>query len=577
MKRKKIFITLSMLSSLCALSTTFTLNKNQVNNDTLIVNNEKVNLRQKAIKKENNITGANIETTNVDYDLRYLFGGEKNYLNYNIWDLLPTTNDSQNTSFRFLCAKPVGTNLYLYVYHNNNKNSEIVSANFKISKSKTQNKETGEFEENFSRYNARFINSYGYKQRFMKFAIDNIISTTEDVRCYIDDCFITYNGYSTCMFDIHDEFAFNSSETSDFMYEYFKDDYVKITDGEVSMLLTRIDNKSILRDGSDGYNYVGTTKNNYSDWAEDFYYFFTTNHEIDDLIEIKYDYELISYRHKEDYGAVGVNFGYSWYTYLGLQENANIIEESIEFNVNNKITKGTTSNEYTRPYFLWWNKEYTYQLENIQNCLDTSNLNTDENKGFKEFIEEVQNNRIENNKNKYQWAFRIGTFERSSEAYLYKYDVFSWNSLLNKRNLVSYSYCHEVKQTIITWLKFRTNDIDFEFNVLDIPKDTSSVHIQNVPYEVLGDILIENGISFYDWLIENGNWKLLLTSFGILGLVILFVYLYPYISTFLKAIIVSGKRFLNNTKMIKNDIKKKTNKKKQKKNKNKKEYTLCQK
>ena len=76
MKIKKYLVMMSILCSLGAFSAPIVVNSQQVNNDTIIVNNEKVNLRQKAIKKANDTSNkANIETTNVDYDLRYIFGG----------------------------------------------------------------------------------------------------------------------------------------------------------------------------------------------------------------------------------------------------------------------------------------------------------------------------------------------------------------------------------------------------------------------------------------------------------------------------------------------------------------------
>ncbi|MFA6829419.1 MAG: hypothetical protein WCR67_01750 [Bacilli bacterium] len=43
-------------------------------------------------------------------------------------------------------------------------------------------------------------------------------------------------------------------------------------------------------------------------------------------------------------------------------------------------------------------KEKPNNLENIQNCLDTSNLSGDENKGFKDFVDDVQKSRTSSNK-----------------------------------------------------------------------------------------------------------------------------------------------------------------------------------
>lgn len=537
MKLKKTLILFGLLTTLGSTTTPFLESDIQKNNDIILVNNEKVNLRQKAIKKANSntIDGANIEATNVDYDLRYLFGGEKNYLKYNIWDLKPTSLDSKDTSFKFICAKPVGTNLYLYVYHNDNRNGDILSATFNISKSKVQNKDTGEFEESFTRYNARFINSYGYKERFMKFAIDNIISTTEDVRCFIDDCFITYQDTSTTknyysnVYDVNDEFAFNVGSGSDFMYQYFKDDYVKITDGEVAMLLTQID---------DGFHMIDMTSD--KSYAEDFYYFFSTDRKIDELLEIQYDYTLISYEHFEPKATrmISTQTGTDCYfsTYLGLHKDANVTNEKIEYKANNRISKGTSSAEYTRPYFLWWNKEYTYQLENIQDCLDTSNLTGNENKGFKEFIENTQNNRVSNNKSKYQWTFRVDSLIRDCEIVNTRF-IDWWDYFLGPW-VDTKSYCHEVKQTMITWLKFRTHNHEFEFNVLDVPKDTTSIHIQNVPYETLGDVIVNKTLSGWNWFKNafNNIKNNLVPMFISLAVIVVVVACWPIITSFTKLV-----------------------------------------
>ena len=566
MKIKKLFLMMFMLCSLGAVSAPTFSNNIKSNNDTIVVNNEKVNLRQKAIKKANDTSSeiANIETTNVDYDLRYIFGGEKNYLSYNIWDLVPNSNNSKDTSFKFLCAKPVGNNLYLYVYHNDNRNGNIISATTKISKSKSLNSETGEFVENFALYEARFINSYGYKQRFMKFAIDNIFNSDEDVRCFIENLYIRYqdttttNHYFTNTYTIHDEFMFGLNN-GDYMYEYFKNNYVRVVDGEVSMLLTKIDD-------SKHFNLNGTMGNNYSDWAEDFYYFFTTDYEIEDLIEIQYDYYLTSYTHHYDnegrYNPLDLNDTINWRTYIGLMNEANITSEDVLYLPNNKITKGSTSTDYTRPYFLWWNKDYTYKLENIQNCLDTSNLSGEEHEGFLKFINQVQDKRKQDNKPKYEWAFRVGSYLRTSNYVL----TDDWISWLIGKNVSSNTYAHEIKQTIITWLKFRTDNIDFEFNVLDIPKDTTSVYIQDVPFDTLGDIIVENIISFWDWFKDSGGWQTILILLGVLGGILLFIYLYPFISAIFKVIAKPFKKLNSNTKSKK---KKSSSNKKNKKPKKK--------
>lgn len=548
MKIKKVLLMFSMLCSLGAVSAPILTNNQQVNNDTIIVNNEKVNLRQKAIKKANDTSNsANIETTNVDYDLRYLFGGEENYLSYNIWDLLPTTNDSKVTSFKFICAKPVGTNLYLYVYHNDNRNSDILSASFKISKSKTQNSETGEFEEQFSIYNARFINSYGYKQRFMKFAIDNVINTSEDVRCYIENGYITYQDTSTTKkyysktYDIRDEFAFGLNN-GDYMYEYFKDDYVKITDHDMKMH---------IEENNPQWN----IDNLYQRANETTYYFFSSDHDIEDLIEVQYDYQYITYEAtmdfkdsknnypsgKENWGQVytGLLNGVSQDT-SGHHNNAKSIEEiETKTYFNQSVKSESYSVSVTKPSFLWWTQEVKYEMQNIQDCLDLSNLKNEEQQAFKSFIEIVQNERVANGKDKFQWCFKVRSDERYAryswtEAPWYSYFILGLGGCTN----YSISVCHEVKQAMTTWLKFRTNNQEFEFNTLDVPIDTSGIVLNTVPFDTLGDVIVENALNMWEWLkgTFNNIFDNLVPLLMSLAVILVVVACWPILTSFTKAL-----------------------------------------
>lgn len=475
-------------------------------NQDVIINEtgNKVQLRQKAIKKANNADDANIETTNVDYDLRYLYGGEKGYLNYNIWDLLPTENNSKDTSYKFLCAKPVGTNLYLYVYDVDNRNGDILNATFRISKSKTQNVETGLFEEQFVTYSARFINSYGYKQRFMKFAIDNIVNLENDVRMFIDSGSITYQDTSTSkryfknLPNIENEFAFNVGGENDFIGEYFQNDYVKIVDGEVSLLIT---NKNTTSSKNDNF-YIG---------YEDFYYFFNTDRKIDDLIEVQYDYQLQSYT--VEYFTPGVDhpgMGGSYYQfqhiYTGLfndfdksknddREIYGFVDNGIEMFANQSVKKSTKVVDLERSSFLWWKKQVKVNFDNIINCLNIEDLTSDEYKTLKKFVTDVNNSRVQNNKTPYSWAFNL----KQTLRQVTKTEIKDTGFLGLGGKIHAYCDCHEVKQSLITWLKFRTNNVEFEFNVLDVPKDTTSVYLAYVPYKTLGDIILEKTINAWDW------------------------------------------------------------------------------
>ena len=508
MRIKKLMLIFSVAASFGAISTPIEVKSKPVN-ETISVNNEKINLRQKAEVKKVNSSSANIETTNVDYDLRYLYGGEKNYLNYDIWDLVPNVNNSKDTSFKFLCAKPVGNNLYLYLYHNDNKNSDILSSTFKISKSKTQNKDTGLFEESYSLYNARFINSYGYKGRFMKFAIDNIINTSEDIRCYIDSGYITYldsktnKKYFSNEYIIQDEFAFNVGSSSDFIYEYLKNDYVKITDKEVSLMLL---NKDTL------YNYDDYYYTNY----ENFYCFFNTDKNIDELIEIQYDYQFLEYeveslavRAKTAPDSMPTTYPKMHNVYKGLyndfDKTKNLNREIYNFedrgiyNIQNqKVTNTTTSYEVERPYFLWWKQNVKVSFDNLINCNEVMNNTSSEYKPLKDFVTNVNTKRSKNNKEQFKWGFKV----TSSVREVTKGSIVGgwWNGVPHM-----FSTCHEVKQTMITWLKFRTNNQLFEFNCLDIPTDTSSIYLVDVPYDTLTDVVVDKVINGWDWLKTSLN------------------------------------------------------------------------
>lgn len=505
MKLKKILTFSLVAMNVWLLSFFCTSNLKTTNDESIIVNNEKVPLRQKATKKLNLSSSdqASIETTNVDYDLRYLYGGEENYLNFNIWDLVPKSDETRDTSFKFLCAKPVGKNLYLYVYHNDNSNRDIVSANFTISDSKVQNESTGNFGENFTNKYGRFINSYGYKQRFMKFAVDDIIDLTSDNRFLISKCNITFKDNSTTSdYIINDEFAFNNS-TDDFMYEYFKDNYIKITDGEVSMLLT---NKSSVVHGGFG-------ERPYYEAYEDFYYFFNTDKQMDDLIEVQYDYELQSYEVEyytpgADTDTQGRSYYKAQHIYTGVyndydssknrdREIYGFTDNFSQVFFNQRVDKSTIAVNVTRPYFLWWNKDVQVNFDNILNCTKVDELSVDDN--LKTLIKDVNRKRSILNEQPYSWAFHVTqSLREMTDTKLVGalWDMFGGT-------LHAFCDCHEVKQTLITWLKFRTNNIEFEFNALDFPKDTTSVYINSVPFKTLGDEIIDNLVSFWDWLLRS--------------------------------------------------------------------------
>lgn len=467
---------------------------------------------------------SSIETTNVAYDLRVLYGGD-DYLNFNPQTLYPNENKDKIIDFKFLCAKPLGSSLYLYLYHYEVNNADIQSANFSISFSKVQNS-TGNFEEDFSVYTARYINSSGYQSRFIKFCIDNVLNVNDDTRFYIRDCVIDYkvNGryFQTPLYTVGDEMHLSPTESEDFVYEYFKDDYVRITDGEVNLLLVQNTRDGVISDLPTSYN-------------EDFYYFFNTDKKIEELIEIQYDYTLVDYEADmlwaEKSHSRATDDGVCYAGLLsGINNNNSIFQrDALDVRIiksepyyNNTIKMGYKTVAVERPFFLWANQKIVYTVNNIQNTKDLSNLEGDENKPFKDFIVEVQEKRESNGKEQYSWCFKVHSSLRESIDWWTKqpwYYIFAGSPV--PYDFYSTSSCHEVKQTMITWLHFRTNEQEFMLNALDVPKDTTGLYVENVPFETFSDLTFRYFRNIIDSL-SNGNvTKVLSAFFGVI--VIIFI------------------------------------------------------
>ena len=475
---------------------------------------------------------SSIETSNVLYDLRVLYGGE-NYLGFNPETLYPNENTDKELSFKFLCAKPVGSSLYLYLYTYREDNLDVINGVFNISLSKQQ-KADGTFSEVFTDYVGRFINSSGYQGRFMKFCIDNLVNLQEDTRIYINSCYIQYklsNGDITksSVMTVRDELFFSPTEGEDFVYNYFKDDYVRITDGEVSLLLTQATREGSLTNVPTSFN-------------EDFYYFFTTDKDIEELVEVQYDYTLVTYKADMTFAECDTMIlSSNGSCYAGLSDgkkNGNFTYQASADKIeitdsmgcyNNRIEMGSYLEEVERPYFLWWNQKVCYQVNNIQNARDLSNLNTTGNEAFIEYVNNIQGNRVKNNKEKYHWLFKVHSGTRESVKYWQ--DMKWWYIFLSAGGTCydhhSTSVCHEVKQTVITWLHFRTDNQEFSLNALDIPKDTTGLEVQNVPFETLSDLTIRKFREAIDKL-QGTDGKDILNSLAVLlglamGILVIYV------------------------------------------------------
>lgn len=422
-----------------------------------INNNLEINKNITPIKYSSS-SGSGINESNVLYDLRIMYGGD-NYLNYDWKKLYPNENEDKDLDFKFYCVKPVNDKAYLYLYHKEPHNLDLDKCEFKISTSK---------EESYSLYSATLINMYGYKGRFMKLVIDELDLTNQYIK--IDSVSLKYKNSSRYYnYQINDEISFSNDDNGDFVYEYFKDDYVRIIDGEVAMLLTRVYDNGVNLDA-------------FASYYEDFYYFFKTDRSIDDLLEVQYDYQLVSYT--EDHYESGLKTDFMDLDlaspHLGLlSEGDNITNEVVTPFNNNVIKKGTHEETVKRPYFLWWTQDVTYTLSDIQNTKDLSDLEGEDHEYFKTFIEGVQ----DDTNNKYDWCFRVTSTLREAEAI----NEFQYWILTNFYKTHTTTTCHEVKQTMITWLKFRDGIQTFELKALDTPRDTSCIVVGVVPYETLLD------------------------------------------------------------------------------------------
>lgn len=414
-----------------------------------------------------------IEATNVASDLRILYGGN-NPNSFDIYSLVPPSD--QNLNFKILAIKPLDGNLYIYGYTKILYDFFISGLDITYSNSTTQG-ENGGFIENFFTTSSRLINTYGYGDVFFKVSIDNFVSLNTSGRFFIDSATL-FAGYYNIVNqlqqwpiyynNINDELFYNIGSTYDnFIYEYFKDDYIVITDKQVNLFLTGkdIDN-----------NILG--HENYRSYYEDFYVFFNTDLSIDELIEAQYSYLYYSYSVNYHYSA---NSGAPLLAYPGLMDDSNAFNISSVY-INSTITSGVTTKSVNVPYFSWWTQSKVYSLENIQDCNDLSNLESEEYSGFKDLINDINSNRVASNKDPFSWTFKAASDVRVATRTINEYTGNSWYF-----NGYSVNNAHEIKQLQILRLKFRTNNQTFDLNALDWPSDTEEVYILNVPYVLLLD------------------------------------------------------------------------------------------
>ncbi len=507
---------------------------------------------------------ANIETSNVSYDLKMLYGKEK-WQDFDLNTLIPTKDSVDNPyllengdfdlTFKFLCIKPVDDSLYLYAYSYEKNNLDVDHMKVNVSKSKTL-ASNGEFVENYTNYPARYINSYGYQGRFHKFCIDGSVSVGNDIRFYIKDANILYTSKagvvsSTGYYSVEHNFVFNVDDNKDLVYEYFTPDYIRVTDADVVNLMVGKDRVNFLHQN------VGASATDVIDYYtayEHFYYFFDTDKRMDQLIGIKYIYELVSWTadYKDpaltacfDVGKkdAGVN------PIFLMKDSKNVVVKGTE-KLGGYIENKKVSRSVSRPSFLWWNQTVEYELDTIIDCRDLSKITDKTEKTF------IEAERKKADGTTWNWAFELTTTLREVQK--------AWLSgiFMISQHVNSNSLCHEVKQAMITQLKFVTDNQKFELNALDIPRDTSHGAVGYVPFETLPELLWRTTKSFFTLIggALNGLFNNLYFVLAIIICVALFVFVVPAITPVLN--------FASSVKLSKQSRKMQKEYKKQNKRKN---------
>lgn len=483
----------------------------------------------------------NIETNNVAYDLRYYFGRKElgdDYRNYDLDNLIPRKGETRDDDFRFLLAKPVGDNLYFYVWTNDVERGDFTDGTITIADMTSQSSD-GSVE--FVEHSARFVNSMGVDSRFSKWSVDGICKSGDLFSFMVADCWLNYEtdtgktGHIRPSYKgrdnprIGDSFTFDPNDTSDFSAAYFKDDYVRITDHEVDLMLTG------YMEWANGYG--ASNHAEYAGYREDFYYFFTADRDISELVEIQYDYtyetydveyrvpswhgsHLLSKREDSEYGTLcyqGLRDDPDQYVHQRM-EVRKVDTVSTIYKPFNRVTSGTYTQTVDRWWGWWTSKDVSFRMNSIQ---DLQSLpEGDDYETFRTFIENVQEERTRQSKQRYRWCFLVKNDERHvTEA---------WNEdgwWVFNQNVYGTARCHEVYQAMVTWMHFRTDGEDFYVDVQDVPVDTSRVVMGYVPFRDFGDIFTDVAIS-----VGKSIWqKILPLAFAVLG-IILAIALFPMIS-----------------------------------------------
>ena len=480
---------------------------------------------------------ATIETTNVSYDLNlfsndgkydYTFDWTKN--NKVQFDKYGKPSNSDYSDFKFLVIKPVLGDIYVYFYWKASTPYIPTLGKCYVDLSmSTQKADDGSYIEDISTYDATLVNTYGTHDVWMKYKISDAYEVTPNTsyRIFVDSLKFDYV-YHGCVgesqnYIVGNSIIFQTNEDDDFVYDYWRKDYVTIADGKVASYLVP---KELVK--APNNTSVGSSYNEYS------YYFFNTDedHPISDLISVTYNYYLLTYDVKFSFDTyrtvkhLGDDlYDFNYFCYPGLYNGstdavthpfgeASITNKKLDFSVvsdefkSNQITSsGTTTVEVDRPLLNWlpfWGKQkVSYQFDSIQDLTDISSIpDNDLYSAYKSFI---VNNYKDNEGQPYSWAFRID----NSDLYRYflnngqiNYNTFFstqyWHGIF--ANCYINSRCHEVEQALVTHLTYLNDNKFYSLDVLDTPKDTVSIEVDVVPYKDLTDMFfdkVQNVISLF--------------------------------------------------------------------------------
>ena len=493
---------------------------------------------------------ASIENTNVSYDLN-LFSNDGKYDYTYDWttenkvqfDEYGKPSNSDYSNFKFLVVKPVLGDVYVYFYWKTptayipDSFSDCVVG---LSMATDQN-EDGSYIEDVVDYSATLVNTYGTHDVWFKYKISDVydVESNTSYRIYVDSLKFDYRYHgidgSSDNYFCGNSIIFQTNEDGDLVYDYWRKDYVTIDSGKVASYLVA---KDLVAKG--GNTSVGSSYNEYT------YYFFNTDddHPITDLISVTYNYYLLTYDVNYSWDTGDSEIGTYYFCYDGLYNSSvdsiehklavtPVSNQSLDFDVvsdefkSNQVTySDTTSVEVDRPYLTWFpifgEEKVSYNFDSIQDLNEIDSISDEDSySGFKSFM---YKNYLDDDGNSYDWAFQVdyGDLYRSILDYGINESYYFWNNEFwngYNRNLYIESQCHEVEQALITHLTYYNDNDYYSLDVLDTPKDTISISVENVQYDGIADLFFDISSGWSD--LFSGLSTSFYLIFGVFGVLIL--------------------------------------------------------